>query len=136
MNLYYRIRSTISSLWHNFRVRCQRFRLGYSYSDVWNMDDWFIRTVKPMLIHLRDHGCSVPGEFADNHNGWGVVLTKMISCLDMMDEGNVYKHLGFCDIKDYERMTTDDYKEIDKIMEENKNRFFELFSKYFYNLWD
>lgn len=29
-----------------------------------------------------------------------------------------------------------DYKKIGEIMDKNKERFFELFSKWFYNLWD
>lgn len=29
-----------------------------------------------------------------------------------------------------------DFEIVDKIMEENKQRFFKLFSKYFYDLWD
>lgn len=140
MRLYYRIKNIIEDARYNFRVKCQRYKRGYSYSDVWNMFDWFVSTVKPMLIHLRDYGIGIPGElYVEGENtrvNWERTLTEMINCLDLMDEEKVYDHLGFGDYDSWKRMTVDDYKNIDKIMEENKNRFFELFSKYFFSLWD
>lgn len=135
MNMYYRIKNTISDFWYDFRCRCQRFKRGWACSDVWDMDDWFMRTVKPMLFRLRVHGISFPIEFKDRTE-WEAVLNEMIACLEFMDEDNVYALLGFCEIEDYKRMTKEDHENAYRIMEENKNRFFELFSKYFYDLWD
>jgi hypothetical protein len=140
MNPYYKIRRIIRDFWYDLRSRCWRFKRGWSYSDVWNMDYWFIETIKPMLIHLRDHGCGCPTEFYDEETdscvAWTNILTEMVNCLDMMNEDNVYKHYGFDDWGCWERMTTEDYKNIYNTMEKNKNRFFELFSKHFYSLWD
>lgn len=61
MKLYYKIRNRIREFRYELRTRCQRFRRGYAWSDVWDMDVWFMNTVKPMLIHLRDHGIGMPG---------------------------------------------------------------------------
>ena len=133
MNLYYRIKNTISDFWYDSRCRCQHFKRGWAYGDVWDIDLWFMRTIKPMLIHLRDHGVGFPGTF-NNRDEWKVILTEMINCLDMMDEYNVDKSLGFYD--DDHLWSMEDYKRVYEIMEENKNRFFELFSKYFYAVWD
>ena len=47
----------------------------------------------------------------------------MIYLLDDMDENNP-KYMGL------------DFREQYKLIEEVKNEFFELFSKYFYELWD
>ena len=136
MNLYYRIKNTISDFWYNFRCRCQRFKRGWAYGDVWDMDAWFIRTVKPMLAHLRDHGIGIPGEFCIDEDGnriyWENTLTEMTSCLELMDEDNAEKYLGISD-DDY---SVESYKKINDLMEENKDRFFELFSKYYFSLWD
>ena len=136
MNPYRRIKNTISDFWYDFRCRCQRFKRGWAYSDVWDMDVWFIRTVKPMLAHLRDYGIGIPGEFCIGEDGnriyWENTLTEMISCLELMDENAVREHLGISD-SDY---SFESYKKINNIMEENKDRFFELFSKYFFWLWD
>jgi hypothetical protein len=136
MRLYYRIKNFFVYGWDNFRRRYQRFKRGWSYGDVWDMFDWFIGMAKPMLTHLRDYHCGVPFEFQNNEDGWSAVLQEMIDCLELMDEYNVYKYLGFVDQDGYKRMTCEDYKKVNDIMETNKNRFFELFSKYFYSLWD
>ena len=135
MNLYYRIKNTISYFWYNLRARYQRSKRGYSYGDVWNMYDWFMGTVKPMLIHLKNEGMGYPGEFKDRSEQ-EAILDEMIDCLDFMDEDKVYALFGFCEIDDYKRMTKEDHQRIYKTMEENKNRFFELFSKYYFDLWD
>ena len=132
MKLNYRIQNTL----YNFRARYQRFKRGWAYGDVWDMDIWFIRTVKPMLAHLRDHGIGIPGEFCIGEDAnriyWENTLTEMISCLELMDEDNAEKYLGMSD-DDY---SVESYKKINDLVEENKDRFFELFSKYFFALWD
>lgn len=136
MRIYYRIKNFLVYGWDKLRRRCQRFIRGFAWSDVWNMDAWFMRTVRPMLLHLYHNHQGVPMEFENNHDGWKEVLNEMITCLDLMDEEDVYCFLGFCEAEDYKRMTKEDYQNVYKIMEDNKTRFFELFSKYFYDLWD
>ncbi len=137
MNLYYKLKNKLIYDVDSFKARCQRFKRGYSYGDVWDMDFWFMRTVKPMLIHLRDHGIGIPNELylqdADNERIlWENTLTEMISCLELMYEDNAEKYLGIENNDFY----VEDYNKKWALMEENKNRFFELFSKYFYCLWD
>ena len=136
MRWYYRIKNKLIYDIYSLRARIQRFKRGYAYIDVWEMFSWFISTMRPMLAHLRDHGCGVPIEFENNEKGWHDTLTEMISCLDMMDEDKVKESLGFGCFDERVRMTKEDYENAYHIMEDNKNRFFELFSKYFYNLWD
>lgn len=130
MKLHYRIQNALD----NLRARYQRSKRGYSYGDVWNMDVWFIKTIKPMLIHLKDEGMGYPGEFKDRSE-WEAVLDEMINCLDFMDEDYCIKSLGFDDCK---RTTRNDWDRIciATMMEGSKSRFFELFSKYFYDFWD
>ena len=96
-----------------------------------------MRMVKPMLTHLRDHGCGVPLDLylegAENERAaWEAVLTEMIECLELMDEDAVEKYLGIAD-DDY---STESYQRVNAMVDEKKNRFFELFSKYFFSLWD
>lgn len=141
MNLYYKLKNKLIYDVDSLKARIQRFKRGYSYGDVWDMYFWFIRTLKPMLIHLRDHGIGVPNELylQDANNEriiWENSLTEMISCLELMDEDNVYKYLGYKDDDWQSRLSPKDYEKVYQVMEESKNRFFELFSKYFYCLWD
>lgn len=137
MRWYYKLKNKLIYDVDSLKARIQRFKRGYSYGDIWDMDFWFMRTVKPMLIHLRDHGIGIPNELylqdADNERIlWENILTEMISCLELMYEDNAEKHLGI-ENKDF---SVEDYEKKWALMEENKNRFFELFSKYFYCLWD
>lgn len=137
MRLYHRIKNILIYDFDSLRARCQRFIRGYSYGDIWDMDCWFKRTVKPMLIHLRDNGIGVPNDLyledAKNERAaWEAVLTEMIDCLTLMDEDEAEKYLGIAD-DDY---SAESYKKVNDLMDEKKNRFFELFSKHFYSLWD
>lgn len=136
MNLYYKIKNKLIYDVDSLRARIQRFKRGWAYSDVWDIDVWFMRTVKPMLLHLYHNHAGIPIDFENNPDGWKEVLNEMITCLEFMDEDNVYAFLGFCEIEDYKRMTKEDYENVYSIMEENKNRFFELFGKHFFDLWD
>ena len=136
MTLYYKIKNAWRDLTYDFRTRCQRFKRGYSYGDVWDMDIWFKSTVKPMLIYLRDHGIGMPGELynedEDTRKPWEDILTEMINCLELMDEDNAQKHVGVTD----DDHSFESWERVYACMDSNKNRFFELFSKYFYSLWD
>ena len=137
MRLYYRIKNKICDAYWDFRARCQRFKRGYSYGDIWDMDCWFKRTVKPMLIHLRDHGIGVPNALyldgAENERAaWEAILTEMVECLTLMNEDDAEKYLGITD-NDY---SVESYKKVNNFMDEKKKRFFELFCEHFYSLWD
>ena len=125
----------IKYYWWKFSERYQRSKRGYAWVDVWNMEDWFMRTAKPMLVHLKENGMSYPMEFKDRDE-WCAVLDEMIACLDFMDEDKVYTFLGFSQYEDCWRMTQEDIQKVYEMRENNKNRFFELFSKHFYDLWD
>jgi hypothetical protein len=94
-------------------------------------------TVKPMLTHLRDYGIGVPNalylEGAENEReAWESILTEMIECLELMDEDNAQQHLGIAD----DDHSIESYNRVWNLMLEKKNRFFELFSEYFYSFWD
>lgn len=137
MRLYNKIKNKLFYDVDCLRARCQRFKRGYSYGDVWDIDCWFMRTVKPMLIHLRDHGMGIPFDLylegeENERAAWEAVITEMIDCLTLMDEDEAQKYLGITD----EDWSVESYNKVNNLMEEKKNRFFELFSKHFYSLWD
>ena len=137
MNLYRKIKWEVKDFWYDLRRRIQRFRRGYAYSDAWDIDFWFMRTVKPMLIQLRDNGIGIPmGLYLDGaeneREAWEAVLSEMITCLTLMEEDEAQKYLGVAD-NDW---SVESYNKVTDFMEKNKNRFFELFSEYFYSLWD
>lgn len=131
MWIFRRIKWFFEKHWYNFKVRCERFKRGYAYADIWNMDGWFIHTVEPMLRHLRKTHFGYPCvDEAFTNEDWENILDQMIYHLHLMDEDNVENELfnGDCGI--------DGYLDLYKVKEEHREKFFELFSKYFYCLWD
>lgn len=127
---FYRVRNFFRDKWWEFRQRCQRFKRGFAWSDVWDMDAWFVSTAKPMLKHLLEKHCGHPCNIENEE--WEAILHEMIDCLELMDEDKAQAHLGIAD-DDY---SPESYKKVGELMEEKKDRFFELFSKWFFNLWD
>ena len=130
MAIFYKIRNFFTNKWWNLRKRCQRFKRGYAWVDVWNMYDWFINTNKPMLEHLlythQGYPCGI-----DNKE-WEAILQEMIDCLTLMDENKAQEYLNISD-DDY---SAESRNRVDELTKEKKNRFFELFSEWFYCLWD
>lgn len=131
MRLYYRIKNFFVYGWDDLRARCQRFKRGWSYGDVWDLDCWFMRNVKPMLEHLLKHHAAYPGGDVTEED-WDAILQEMIDCLTLMDEDAAIEYLGIAD----DDHTPTSYQRVNALMDEKKDRFFELFSKWFYYLWD
>ena len=120
-----------------YKGRMKSFKeKGYSDTAEFETFNWFIDVMKPILTYYRDHRTGTPYILEDeniilnndeqterNEAFYNSVLSKMLDLLEKMDENNYnYKEL--------------DFKEIYEKQEEAKNEFFELFSKYFYALWD
>ena len=112
------------------------FTLKYGYSPVaqWETFGWFIAVMREILINYRNNRMGTPVVIPDyniddlisenkNVNVYNSLLDEMITLLDQMDENNsVYNDVSL--------------EEMHSAMDTAKNKFFELFSKYFYTLWD
>ena len=112
------------------------FTLKHGYSPVaqWETFNWFISVMREILINYRDNRTGTPVVIPDyniddlisenkNVNVYNSLLDEMITLLDQMDENNsVYNDVSL--------------EEMHSAMDTAKNKFFELFSKYFYTLWD
>ena len=119
-----------------YSLRIKKFKKkGYSEVAEWETFTWFISVMKQILTYYRDHRAGTPFVLEDeniifnnekqtarNEAFYDSILNKMLDLLEKMDENNYYREL--------------DLKEISEKQEEAKNKFFELFSKYFYALWD
>ncbi len=135
--------------WKNIkRIPCFFQRIGYilkhGYSPIarWDYSAWFIDTTKDIFTeYLKYHvGYKIIDDTKDeewNCQAWENVIKEMIDCLTRMDE-NSYYDTKPCRYD--ETGNRDDlmkwYDEVEKEMENAKRRFFFLFSKYFYDLWD
>ena len=112
------------------------FTLKHGYSPVaqWETFEWFIAVMCEILVNYRDNRTGTPVVIPDyniddliNENKnikiYNNILNEMIKLLDKMDECNsTYNGVSL--------------EEMHYAMDSAKNKFFELFSKYFYTLWD
>ena len=112
------------------------FTLKHGYSPVaqWDTFEWFIAVMREILINYRDNRTGTPVVIPDYHTDdlisenknieiYNNILDEMIKLLDQMDENNsTYNGVSL--------------EERHSAMDNAKNKFFELFSKYFYTLWD
>lgn len=108
------------------------FVLGHGYSPVaqWETFEWFRDVMKEILTNYRYNRAGTPVIIINDDNwndknidAYNNILDKMIELLDQMDENN----------KIYDNM---DWKTKDELMNNAKDEFFKLFSKYYYDLWD
>lgn len=115
-----------------FRQLHYLIKNGYDESAHWETYDWFITTMRPILTFYKKYHLGIPiltGTFENtdlekNKEIWEATIDEMILLLDDMDENNPkYENLDNC-------------KDMYKYMNTAKDRFFQLFSTYFYNLWD
>lgn len=117
---------------------------GYDIAAQWDTFSWFISTMREILTYYKEHHCGVPiivenfpvginlsdeekKIIDDNAKQWDNIVNQMIELLDLMDECNpIY------DQPEYQ----EDIWKADREMNKAKEEFFQLFSKYFYYLWD
>ena len=129
------------SWWRNLKdipifIKRIFFTLKHGYSPVaqWETFGWFIAVMREILINYRDNRTGTPVVIPDyniddlisenkNIEIYNNILNEMIELLDKMDECNsTYNGVSL--------------EEMHSAMDSAKNKFFELFSKYFYTLWD
>lgn len=129
------------SWWRNLKdipifIKRIFFTLKHGYSPVarWETFCWFIAVMREILINYRDNRMGTPIVIPDyniddlirenkNIEIYNNILNEMIELLDKMDECNsTYNGVSL--------------EEMHSAMDTAKNKFFELFSKYFYTLWD
>lgn len=129
------------SWWRNLKdipifIKRIFFTLKHGYSPVaqWETFGWFITVMREILINYRDNRTGTPVVIPDYHTDdlisenknieiYNNILNEMIKLLDKMDECNsTYNGVSL--------------EEMHSAMDSAKNKFFELFSKYFYTLWD
>lgn len=129
------------SWWRNLKdipifIKRIFFVLKHGYSPVaqWETFGWFITVMREILINYRDNRTGTPVVIPDydsddlisenkNIEIYNNILNEMIELLNKMDECNsTYNGASL--------------EEMHSAMDTAKNKFFELFSKYFYALWD
>lgn len=127
-----------------FKLMHHLIKYGYDEYAEWETFNWFINTMQMILPRYRDGSHWGVPIVLENYNPydphldltdeeneelvkkneeeWFRIIDRMLELLDLMDERNYSNCYN--------------YEEQEESMNNAKNEFFELFSKYFYNLWD
>ncbi len=111
-----------------FRLMHFLLRHGYDEYATWETFSWFCDVMTEILTHYRNERTGTPqiaeapglDPFSDaydelNEKQWNATLDEMLEMLEVMKEEDC---------------------EDEELRDVAKNRFFELFSKYFYHFWD
>lgn len=120
----------IKVMFYHIKYAFQRMERGYDDIELFNVDWCFIPRYVNILKDFRNTTFTYPSEL-NSVDEWYEILDEMIHCLEMSDEEYVVKHLSEGMPKGF----IPDDNSVNDIMERNKNRFFELFSEWFYSLW-
>lgn len=121
----------------------QRAKRGWADCDTWNMDQWFLEVIPDMLRYFKDNhmGCPIFDlKLSDEENNaqWEQIISRMIWLSNEMNELKCSQQNEY--IFDFSEEGKTNFikrqQEIDDYMDGCKKEFFELFSKYFYNLWN
>ena len=107
----------MNKLFWNIKQKYQKFTRGYSDEELWNLDKTICEWLLPRLKTFKEKTIGYPHDFNDLEE-WKETIQKMIDAFEIYST----------DLPDYAYSS---YEEDCKQMEEG----FELFSKYFYNLW-
>ena len=127
---FYRIKHKIRDVYWEIRYGFQRMFKGYDEVDTFETFYKFIDRYSKILADYRKYHWGYPGTMTEEE--WDNIVDEMLYHLKYMDEETVTEEL--------ERNVPDDWtasgKVVSEIMDKHKDAFFELFSKYFYHLWD
>lgn len=127
---YYKAKWWIREAYWEVRYGFQRMFKGYDYVDTFETFAKFRERYIKILTDYRKNHIGYCGEMTEEE--WDNIIDEMIYHLHYMDEETV--------IEELERDVPDDwsasYKTVNYVLDKHKNAFFELFSKYFYHLWD
>lgn len=111
------LKHKVSTLRRELVYAWQRAWKGYDESYWYGLDSTFVELYISLLTRLRKDMNSYPPEMTVEQ--WEQILDEMIKCLKEMRV----------------LFTPNVSRDYDSIME-SKERFFELFNRYFYQLWD
>lgn len=127
---YHKAKWWIRETYWEVRYGFQRMFKGYDSVDTFETFSKFITRYTKILTDYRKYHVGYCSDMTEEE--WDNIIDEMIYHLHYMDEETVTDEL--------ERDVPDDwsasYKTVNYILDKHKDAFFELFSKYFYHLWD
>lgn len=140
-----RLKFRLQNLKWELKYAWQRAWRGYDAIDVFNMDFRFIEKYKEILKHFKETNMGlfcVPEKYKETlgkniftEEETDMIIDMMIYHLEMMDEDHVEKILYEQNKNNKDYLTSEEYKRIYSIVDQNKEAFMKLFNAFFWNLW-
>lgn len=127
---FHRLKHKVEDLYWKIRYGFERMFKGYDSVDTFDTFSKFIDRYQKILTEYKKTHWGYPGTMTEEE--WENIIDEMLFHLYYMDEENIDKELD--DGVPESWIPTLDTT--NKIRESHKDKFFELFSKYFYSLWD
>lgn len=127
---YYKLKWWIRNARWEVYYGFQRMFKGYDEVDTFETFAKFTERYSKILTDYRKYHYGHPGEMTEEE--WDAIVDEMIYHLKYMDEETVTEELE----KDVPDNWTVSHKTVSEVLDIHKDIFFELFSKYFYHLWD
>ena len=114
----------------------QRVTKGYCDRDVWDVQGWFLNTIPYMLKDLKNTTHSYPLDF-ESPEEWKKILNKIAFSFEALNVDR-FPHYNPYDTNDKKQRGDYMHEEIvfGNYLDELKDNTFNLFNKYFWNLWD
>lgn len=129
MSIFNKLSLWLFRIYRALKFGAQRLLRGFTSQDVYALNKSFISRYMLILKQFKKHNDATPYDLTKEE--WDAILDCLIYHLRMMDEENVLEVL----MKDMPEDYNPSWESVTEIMNRNKKEFFELFSKYFYELW-
>ena len=126
----WKIKCWVKDICWEIRYGFQRMFKGYDAVDTFEIFAKFTERYEKILKEYKAHHYGCPYDMTEKE--WETIIDDMIYHLYYMNEQNVEHELSKGISEDCSPSSLTVYE----VMERHKDDFFELFSKYFYNLWD
>lgn len=120
-------------LFNKIKYFIQRIFRGYSDEDIYDLEYFIVKKIrkplKAFVKHQEEKGYTLPRDFSKDPAAWLIILKKMEFAFDQRwkEETDLNSY-----VMESNSMTTDERVQFNKKIKEG----FELFGKYFCDLWD
>lgn len=126
MKLIKQIREWFRDRRYDITYYRQRLIRGWADADTWDMDQWFMKTIRPMLKEFRETHVGYPT--GSTPKEYDAQLDEMLRLLDIMEDDEAAE-------KAFEAGETDASNWYD-LRNKSAIRFFQLFGDLFFTLWN